>query len=257
MSLLSADSTTSSTHAREESASADAGATLPLYIARVQAIQPLSREEEYELACRVRDCATDTEAARKLVEANLRYVVAIALSYRRYGVRLADLISEGNVGLDDRAEEVRPHAGHAFRDVRGALDPRVRARPRDPRVEHRRRRRRPASLEGVLPAAAREGEDPRVDERRRRGERAARGALRYDERQDRAAREPSRGARRLARREGVRRRRSDGARHGPGHGAVARRGVPVARALHRRCTRACARRSRSSTRASASSSRCG
>jgi RNA polymerase sigma-32 factor len=67
-------------------------ATLSQYIARVQAIQPLSREHEYELACLVRD-HDDPEAARQLVEANLRYVVAIALSYRRYGVRLADLVS--------------------------------------------------------------------------------------------------------------------------------------------------------------------
>ena len=77
---------------REGRASNDGGSTLPHYIARVQAIRPLSREEEYELACRVRDSADDEEAARRLVEANLRYVVAIALSYRRYGVRLADLV---------------------------------------------------------------------------------------------------------------------------------------------------------------------
>ncbi len=89
-------------------------ASLPFYIARVQAIPPLSREDEYELACRIRDVVGDEDAARKLVEANLRYVVAIALSYRRYGVRLADLISEGNVGLMDRLQEVfRPLAGNA------------------------------------------------------------------------------------------------------------------------------------------------
>jgi RNA polymerase sigma-32 factor len=64
----------------------------------VHEIQRLSREEEHELACRVRD-GNDPVAARALIEANLRYVVAIALSYRRYGARLADLISEGNVGL--------------------------------------------------------------------------------------------------------------------------------------------------------------
>jgi RNA polymerase sigma-32 factor len=88
-------------------------ATLSQYIARVQAIQPLSREHEYELACRVRD-RNDAEAARQLVEANLRYVVAIALSYRRYGVRLADLVSEGNLGLMIALRKFDPSRGTRF-----------------------------------------------------------------------------------------------------------------------------------------------
>jgi len=88
-------------------------ATLSQYIARVQAIQPLSREHEYELACRVRD-HDDAEAARQLVEANLRYVVAIALSYRRYGVRLADLVSEGNLGLMIALRKFDPSRGTRF-----------------------------------------------------------------------------------------------------------------------------------------------
>jgi len=88
-------------------------ATLSQYIARVQAIQPLSREHEYELACLVRD-HDDPEAARQLVEANLRYVVAIALSYRRYGVRLADLVSEGNLGLMIALRKFDPARGTRF-----------------------------------------------------------------------------------------------------------------------------------------------
>jgi RNA polymerase sigma-32 factor len=91
----------------------DAGSTLSHYIARVQAIQPLSREREYELACHVRD-RNDPDAARQLVEANLRYVVAIALSYRRYGVRLADLVSEGNVGLMIALKKFDPDRGTRF-----------------------------------------------------------------------------------------------------------------------------------------------
>jgi RNA polymerase sigma-32 factor len=89
-------------------------ASLPYYIARVQAIPPLSREDEYDLACRIRDVVGDEDAARKLVEANLRYVVAIALSYRRYGVRLADLISEGNVGLMIALKKFDPSRGTRF-----------------------------------------------------------------------------------------------------------------------------------------------
>src|SRR5271165_343420 len=88
-------------------------ATLSQYIAQVQAIAPLSRDDEHELACRVRD-TNDPEAARQLIEANLRYVVAIALSYRRYGVRLADLISEGNVGLMIALKKFDPTRGTRF-----------------------------------------------------------------------------------------------------------------------------------------------
>jgi RNA polymerase sigma-32 factor len=91
----------------------DGGSSLSQYIARVQAIQPLTREHEYELACRVRD-HDDREAARQLIEANLRYVVAIALSYRRYGVRLADLVSEGNVGLMISLKKFDPSRGTRF-----------------------------------------------------------------------------------------------------------------------------------------------
>jgi RNA polymerase sigma-32 factor len=83
------------------------------YMARVQAIRPLSRVEEYGLACRFRDHG-DGDAARQLVEANLRYVVAIALSYRRYGVRLADLVSEGNVGLMIALKKFDPDRGTRF-----------------------------------------------------------------------------------------------------------------------------------------------
>jgi RNA polymerase sigma-32 factor len=91
----------------------DLSSSLSRYIARVQAIQPLSREREYALACLVRD-RDDREAARELVEANLRYVVAIALSYRRYGVRVADLVSEGNVGLMIALKKFDPNRGTRF-----------------------------------------------------------------------------------------------------------------------------------------------
>ena len=99
--------------AENDHARRDGGSSLSQYIARVQAIQPLTREHEYELACRVRD-HDDREAARQLIEANLRYVVAIALSYRRYGVRLADLVSEGNVGLMISLKKFDPSRGTRF-----------------------------------------------------------------------------------------------------------------------------------------------
>lgn len=70
---------------------------LSRYIEKVRSIPPLSREEEHDLA--VRAANGDREAQDRLVEANLRFVVAVALQYRRYGLRLADLVAEGNLGL--------------------------------------------------------------------------------------------------------------------------------------------------------------
>jgi RNA polymerase sigma-32 factor len=93
--------------------SSDQSPSLSRYIARVQQIPRLSREEEHELAVRAHDHA-DRAAAAKLIEANLRYVVAIALSYRRYRVRLGDLISEGNVGLMTALQKFDPDRGTRF-----------------------------------------------------------------------------------------------------------------------------------------------
>jgi RNA polymerase sigma-32 factor len=87
-------------------------ASLDRYIQQVRAMPKLSREEEHELAVRV--SAGDQEAADRLVEANLRYVVAIALQYRRYGVKLADLIAEGSVGLVTAVRKFDPHRGTRF-----------------------------------------------------------------------------------------------------------------------------------------------
>ena len=87
-------------------------ASLDRYIQQVRAIPKLSREDEHVLALRVQD--GDQEAADKLVEANLRYVIAIALQYRRYGVRLGDLIAEGSVGLVTAVRKFDPHRGTRF-----------------------------------------------------------------------------------------------------------------------------------------------
>lgn len=87
-------------------------ASLDRYIQQVRAIPKLSREEEHELALRVLE--GDQAASDRLVEANLRYVIAIALQYRRYGVRLGDLIAEGSVGLVTAVRKFDPHRGTRF-----------------------------------------------------------------------------------------------------------------------------------------------
>jgi RNA polymerase sigma-32 factor len=86
---------------------------LTRYIQRAQTIPRLSREEEYALAVRVRDHG-DRAAADELVTANLRYVVAIALRYRHYGLPVADLVSEGNIGLMTALGKFDPDRGTRF-----------------------------------------------------------------------------------------------------------------------------------------------
>lgn len=87
--------------------------SLSRYIASTREVPPLSREEEHELALKVKGTG-DARATEKLVKASLRYVVAIALTYRRYGLRLADLIAEGNVGLVTAVRKFDPERGTRF-----------------------------------------------------------------------------------------------------------------------------------------------
>ncbi len=57
----------------------------------------LSEEEERRLSARIK--AGDQRAVNKLIEANLRFVVAIARQYQGKGLAMDDLVSEGNIGL--------------------------------------------------------------------------------------------------------------------------------------------------------------
>jgi RNA polymerase sigma-32 factor len=82
------------------------------YIDRVRTIRPLDRDEEHALAVRAKD--GDQGSADALVNASLRYVVAIALQYRRYPVRVEDLIAEGNIGLMTAVRKFDPHRGTRF-----------------------------------------------------------------------------------------------------------------------------------------------
>jgi RNA polymerase sigma-32 factor len=72
--------------------------SLDAYIHAVGAISVLSKEDEQALAVRFRE-HEDLGAARDLVMAHLRFVVHIAKGYTGYGLPLADLVQEGNVGL--------------------------------------------------------------------------------------------------------------------------------------------------------------
>ena len=70
---------------------------LDRYMAEIRRHPLLGREEEAELARRIRQ--GDTEALDRLVASNLRFVVSVARRYARRGVPLDDLVNEGNLGL--------------------------------------------------------------------------------------------------------------------------------------------------------------
>lgn len=79
------------------------------YLAAVQQHPLLSVEEERALARQFR--AGDARAGHTLVTANLRFVVKVAHGYRSYGLRLADLIQEGNLGLMRAVQKFEPDRG--------------------------------------------------------------------------------------------------------------------------------------------------
>ncbi len=73
-------------------------AGLNRYLAEIRKFPLLSPEQEYMLAKRWQE-HQDPEAAAKLVTSHLRLVAKIAMGYRGYGLPVAELISEGNIGL--------------------------------------------------------------------------------------------------------------------------------------------------------------
>ncbi len=81
------------------------------YMAEISKYPLLTRDEEQALAVRFQDQG-DVAAAHKLVVSNLRFVVKIAHEYRGYGLKLTDLIQEGNVGLMLAVKKFDPHKGY-------------------------------------------------------------------------------------------------------------------------------------------------
>ena len=73
-------------------------AGLNRYLAEIRKFPLLAPEQEYMLAKRWEE-HQDAEAAAKLVTSHLRLVAKIAMGYRGYGLPVAELISEGNIGL--------------------------------------------------------------------------------------------------------------------------------------------------------------
>ena len=80
------------------------------YLRSIRKFPMLEADQEFELAKRWRD-AGDVDAAHQLVTSHLRLVAKIAMGYRGYGLPLAELISEGNVGLMQAVKRFDPDKG--------------------------------------------------------------------------------------------------------------------------------------------------
>jgi RNA polymerase primary sigma factor len=85
---------------------------LSLYLKEINKIPLLTRSEEENFA---RAAAKGEQAAKdQLIKANLRFVVNVAKKYQNQGLPLADLISEGNIGLMNAIERFDVEKGYHF-----------------------------------------------------------------------------------------------------------------------------------------------
>lgn len=81
------------------------------YMARIDKIALLTRKEENDLGRQVKFHG-NRKAAEKLAVSNLRFVVKIALEYKKFGFGLIDLVQEGNLGLMKAIESFDPEKGN-------------------------------------------------------------------------------------------------------------------------------------------------
>jgi RNA polymerase primary sigma factor len=82
------------------------------YLRDLQDLPLITADQEAELAGRIQD--GDRDALKKLVEANLRFVVSVARQFQGQGLSLADLVAEGNVGLIEAAKRFDGTKGFKF-----------------------------------------------------------------------------------------------------------------------------------------------
>jgi len=80
-------------------------------VAKFDQVPGLTKEEEFDLAVRLREDG-DVDAAHRLITANLRNVVRIAMDYAGYGLPLEDIVQEGTIGLMIAVKRFDPHKGY-------------------------------------------------------------------------------------------------------------------------------------------------
>ncbi len=83
---------------------------LSRYLSEIRKIPMLEKEQEYMLAKRWQEHG-DRDAAHMLITSHLRLVAKIAMGYRGYGLPLAELISEGNIGMMQAVKKFDPDRG--------------------------------------------------------------------------------------------------------------------------------------------------
>ena len=91
---------------QREEARGGSSESLKKYLKEIARLPRVTAAEERELGRRIRK--GDGKALRKLVEANLRFVVSYAKRYRGCGLSFLDLINEGNIGLIEAAKRFDP-----------------------------------------------------------------------------------------------------------------------------------------------------
>ncbi|PZU18677.1 MAG: RNA polymerase subunit sigma, partial [Chryseobacterium sp.] len=87
-------------------------ASLDKYLQEIGKVELITADEEVELAQRIR--AGDREKKKKLIKANLRFVVSVSKQYQNQGLSLPDLINEGNLGLMKAAKRYDETRGFKF-----------------------------------------------------------------------------------------------------------------------------------------------
>ena len=85
---------------------------IKMYLREIGQVPLLTHDEEIEYAKRAYE--GDEEASQKLIESNLRLVVSIAKKYTNRGLKLLDLIQEGNIGLMKAVEKFEYTKGYKF-----------------------------------------------------------------------------------------------------------------------------------------------
>ncbi len=89
--------------------SSSSSGSLSMYLSEINHYSLLTVEEEQKLARRFRK--GDLQAGHRLVTSNLRFVVKVSYEYRSYGIKMSDLIQEGNIGLMKAVQKFDPDKG--------------------------------------------------------------------------------------------------------------------------------------------------
>jgi RNA polymerase sigma-32 factor len=83
------------------------------YLSEIRRFPVLEKDEEYMLAKRWREQG-DRDAGNQLVTSHMRLAVKVAMGYRGYGLPVAEIISEGNIGLLQALNRFEPEMGFRF-----------------------------------------------------------------------------------------------------------------------------------------------